>query len=76
MSEARRTGDPLAGRRASLERLWARFKAAGGGDVSLSDDLVAERRTEAAADDRPGLRNELDAGHGMEDAPDDGSSGT
>jgi hypothetical protein len=40
--------DPLAGwdprRRAALESLWQAFKDAGGDEVSLSDELIAERR--------------------------------
>jgi hypothetical protein len=47
--------DPLAGwdprRRAALESLWQAFKDAGGDEVSLSDELIAERRIEAAAED-------------------------
>jgi hypothetical protein len=47
--------DPLARwdprRRAALERIRAIFKAAGGAQVSLSDELVAERRLAAAAED-------------------------
>lgn len=47
--------DPLAGwdprRRAALEALWQAFKEAGGDEVSLSDELIAERRLEAAAED-------------------------
>ena len=47
--------DPLAGwdprRRAALESLWQAFKEAGGDEVSLSDELVAERRLEAAVED-------------------------
>jgi hypothetical protein len=47
--------DPLAGwdlrRRAALEALWQAFKDAGGDEVSLSDELIAERRLEAAAED-------------------------
>ena len=47
--------DPLAGwdprRRAALESLWQAFKDAWGDEVSLSDELIAERRIEAAAAD-------------------------
>jgi hypothetical protein len=47
--------DPLAGwdprRRAALQRIRAIFRAAGGEQVSLSDELVAERRLAAAAED-------------------------
>jgi hypothetical protein len=56
MSESGPVEDPLHGwdprRRAALERLWACFDAAVGDDVSLSDELIAERRLEAAAEDR------------------------
>ncbi len=55
MSESGAVDDPLAGwdprRRAALERLRRRFKEAGGDDVSLVDELIAERRLEAAAED-------------------------
>ena len=48
--------DPLAGwdprRRAALEAVWEQFQQAAG-DVSLSDELIADRRREAAADDAP-----------------------
>jgi hypothetical protein len=47
--------DPLARwdprRRAALQRIRAIFTAAGGAQVSLSDELVAERRLAAAAED-------------------------
>jgi hypothetical protein len=40
--------DPLAGwgppRRAALERIREQFKDAGGDEVSLVDELIAERR--------------------------------
>jgi hypothetical protein len=56
MSEGGAVEDPLVGwdprRRAALERLWARFDTAIGDEVSLSDVLIAERRLEAAAEDR------------------------
>lgn len=46
--------EPLAGwdprRRAALEAVWDQFHHAAG-DVSLSDELIADRRREAAADD-------------------------
>jgi hypothetical protein len=49
------TDDPLRGwdprRRAALERIWADFDQAAG-DANLSDELIAERRQEAAAEDR------------------------
>jgi hypothetical protein len=55
MSESSTADDPLAGwdprRRAALERLRRRFKQAGGDKVSLADELIAERRREAAAED-------------------------
>jgi hypothetical protein len=55
MSETEAVEDPLTGwgsrRRAALRRMWERFEAAGGNQVSLSDELVAERRREAAAED-------------------------
>jgi hypothetical protein len=48
--------EPLAGwdprRRAALEAVWEQFQQAAG-DVSLSDELIADRRREAAADDAP-----------------------
>ncbi len=46
--------DPLRGwdprRRAALERIWEAFDKGAGND-SLSDELIAERRREAAAED-------------------------
>jgi hypothetical protein len=55
MSESGTADDPLAGwdprRRAALERLRQRFKEAGGDKVSLADELIAERRLEAAVED-------------------------
>jgi hypothetical protein len=67
MTEARRSEDPLNGwdprRRTALERLWGRFKAAGGDEVSLSDELLAERRLEAAAEDQGHPRERDDIGH-------------
>ncbi len=55
MSEATPTEKVLAGwdprRRAALERLWAMFAAAGNDRVSLSEELIKERRAEAAAED-------------------------
>jgi hypothetical protein len=51
--------DPLAGwdprRRAALESLWRAFKDAGGDEVSLIDELIAERRLQAAAEDGVGM---------------------
>jgi hypothetical protein len=56
LSESGTAEDPLAGwdprRRAALKRLWARFDAAVGENVSLSDEPIAERRLEAATEDR------------------------
>jgi hypothetical protein len=53
--------DPLAGwdprRRAALTDLWQRFRDAGAGGSRLSDELIAERRQAAAAED-----HEPDAG--------------
>ena len=55
--------DPLAGwdprRRAALESLWQAFKDAGGDEVSLSDELIAERRLEAAAEDGIGTTHSV-----------------
>jgi hypothetical protein len=55
--------DPLAGwdprRRAALESLWQAFKDAGGDEVSLSDELIAERRLEAAAEDGIGITDSV-----------------
>jgi hypothetical protein len=55
--------DPLAGwdprRRAALEALWQAFKEAGGDEVSLSDELIAERRLEAAAEDGVGITDSV-----------------
>jgi hypothetical protein len=55
--------DPLAGwdprRRAALESLWQAFKDAGGDEVSLSDELIAERRVEAAAEDGIGITDSV-----------------
>jgi hypothetical protein len=49
--------DPLAGwdprRRAALEHIRQQFKEAGGDKVSLVDELIAERRAQAAAEDGP-----------------------
>jgi hypothetical protein len=50
--------DALAGwdprRRAALEALWQAFKDAGGDEVSLTDELITERRLAAAAEDGAG----------------------
>jgi hypothetical protein len=49
-------GEPLAGwdprRRAALEEIWGLFERAAG-DASLSDELIADRQREAAAEDAP-----------------------
>jgi len=51
MTVAGSVDDPLAGwdsrRRAALEQLWRMFAAAGGESVSLSEELISERRAEA-----------------------------
>jgi hypothetical protein len=39
-------------RRAALEQIWEQFRRAVGDEVSLSDELIAERRLEAAVEDR------------------------
>lgn len=55
MSDDGTADDPLAGwdprRRAALERIQRRFQEAGGDEVSLVDELIAERRAQAAAED-------------------------
>ena len=75
MSESGTVQDPLAGwdprRRASLERLWKRFRETAG-EVRLSDELIAERRLEAAAVDRADLRDEVDVEPGPGARPADG----
>jgi hypothetical protein len=38
-------------RRETLERAWQQFESAAGDKVSLSDELIAERRLEAAVED-------------------------
>jgi hypothetical protein len=47
-------GEPLVGwdprRRAALKAVWDQFQRAAG-DVSLSEELIADRRREAAAED-------------------------
>lgn len=56
MGEVGSIEDPLAGwdpaRRAALERLWATFAGATRGKKSLGDELIAERRMEAEAEDQ------------------------
>ncbi len=75
MSESGTVQDPLAGwdprRRASLERLWARFRGVAG-EVRLSDELVAERRLEAAAAERADLRDEVGVERGCDPSSQDG----
>jgi hypothetical protein len=75
MSESGTVQDPLAGwdprRRESLERLWERFREAAG-EVRLSDELVAERRLEAAAADRADLRDEAVIERGFDPSSQDG----
>jgi len=55
--------NPLAGwdprRRAALESLWQAFEDAGGDEVSLSDELIAERRLAAAAEDGIGMTDSV-----------------
>ena len=55
MSTAGSQEEPLAGwdprRRAALERIRRQFKAAGADQIDLVDELLAERRMEAAAQD-------------------------
>lgn len=55
MSEAGSTEEALRGwdprRSAALEHAWEQFRAAGAGAVSMSEELIAERRREAAAQD-------------------------
>ena len=74
MSERGTVEDPLVGwdprRRASLERIWQRFREAAG-DVRLSDELVAERRQDAGAAGRAGIREEGGAERGPASRPAD-----
>jgi hypothetical protein len=55
MSKSGPVEDPLHGwdprRRVALERIRAIFKATGDEQVGLSDELIAERRLAAAAED-------------------------
>jgi hypothetical protein len=55
--------DPPAGwdprRRAALEALWQAFKEARGDQVSLTDELIAERRPEAAVEDGIGITDSV-----------------
>ena len=55
MTEASAADDPLHAwdprRRAALEHLWARFEQAGDGGTNLGDEVIAERRRAAAAED-------------------------
>jgi hypothetical protein len=75
MRESGTVQDPLEGweprRRASLERLWERFREAAG-EARLSDELIAERRLEAAAADRADLRDEVVIERGFDASSQDG----
>ena len=55
MMEAGQVDDPPAAwdprRRAALAQVWETFAAAGGERVHLSDELIADRRAEAAIED-------------------------
>ena len=59
MTDAGHVDEPLAAwdprRRAALARAWETFANAGGQSVHLSDELIAERRAEAAIEDGPTL---------------------
>jgi hypothetical protein len=63
MSTAGSQEDPLAGwdprRRAALERIRRQFKDAGGDQIDLVDELLSERRMEAAAQDRARIDDEV-----------------
>ena len=65
--------DPLAGwdprRRAALERIRRQFKEAGGENVSLVDELIAERRLEAAAEDGLRLSDDVIIEHRRQPGP-------
>jgi hypothetical protein len=65
--------DPLAGwdprRRAALERIRRQFKEAGGDKVSLVDELIAERRLEAAAEDGLRLSDDVIIEHRRQPGP-------
>lgn len=54
VSQATTPTDPLQGwdfrRRAALEQVWEQFTRAGASGVSLSEELIAERRREAATE--------------------------
>jgi len=75
VSERGTVEDPLAGwdprRRASLERIWQRFREAAG-DVRLGDELVAQRRQDTDAASRAGLREEGGVERGPASRPADG----
>lgn len=66
MSQATTPTDPLQGwdsrRRAALEQVWEQFARAGLRGVNLSEELIAERRQEAAteADDTAGSATRRD----------------
>ena len=55
MADAPEVDDPLSGwdpqRRAALTHLWQLFDRTGARGANLADELMAERRREAAADD-------------------------
>ena len=63
MSTAGSQEDSLAGwdprRRAALERIRRQFKDAGGDQIDLVDELLSERRMEAAAQDRARIDDEV-----------------
>ncbi|MCV2490324.1 hypothetical protein OF117_13225 [Geodermatophilus sp. YIM 151500] len=63
MSTAGSQEDPLAGwdprRRAALERIRRQFKDAGGDQIDLVDELLAERHTEAAAQEHARIADEV-----------------
>jgi len=54
MSQPSTPAEVLAGwdprRRSALEQIWEHFARAGASGVSLSEELIAERRREAAAE--------------------------
>lgn len=63
MSTAGSQEDPLAGwdprRRAALDRIRRQFKDAGGDQIDLVDELLSERRMEAAAQDHARIDDEV-----------------
>ena len=60
MSQAPSGSDPLAGldprRREALESLWATFTKAGVNERKVSEELISDRRMEAAAEDSHSIR--------------------